>query len=272
MGESAKTMNAIRVNDIELHVVDQGRGDVLLLVHGFPLDHTMWQEQIADLASGFRVIAPDLRGFGRSGVSAGVVSMEQFADDLAGLLDHLSVDTVTLCGLSMGGYIAWDFWRKHRHRLERLILCDTRAAADPPEAAQTRRETARRVVSEGTSILPEGMLEKLFAPATRQHRQDIIDATRAVILNTSPEAVAAASLGMAQRSDAWELLADIGVPTLVICGRDDAISTVQEMRGIAGRIRNATFVEIPDAGHLSPLENPVAVNTAIREFMAKDET
>jgi pimeloyl-ACP methyl ester carboxylesterase len=262
-------MTTVLVNDIELSVVDRGQGDPLLLVHGFPLDHTMWEGQIEELSKECRVLAPDLRGFGLSGVSADVVSMRQFADDLAGLLDRLdATGPVTLCGLSMGGYIAWDFWRRHRRRLGRLILCDTRAAADTPEAAQMRRETADRVATEGTSMLAEGMLAKLFTPSTLEHRREIVASTRDVILNAPVAGVAAASRGMAQRADAWELLDEIDVPTLVICGRHDAISTVDEMRGIAGRIAGATFVEIPDAGHMSPLENPAAVNAAIRDFLS----
>src|SRR5437588_1423727 len=179
-------MPTVSIGDIDLDYVDSGAVDrgtavgnlpVLLLVHGFPLDHTMWKYQLDGLADVARVIAPDLRGFGRSGVTPGTVSpdtlspdtvsMERYADDLAGLLDALKIgEKIVFCGLSMGGYIAWQFWRKYSSRVAKLILCDTRAAPDTPDAAKTRLTTAERVQKTGTQALAELMLGKLFAPAT----------------------------------------------------------------------------------------------------------
>src|SRR4051812_47482628 len=129
-------MPTIAIDDLDLNVVQRGNGTPLLLAHGYPLDHTMWRGQLDGLADGCRVIAPDLRGFGASGVTPGVVTMEQLADDMARLLEALQIkDPIVFCGLSMGGYVAWQFALRHRPRLARLILCDTRAMADPPEAA-----------------------------------------------------------------------------------------------------------------------------------------
>lgn len=268
-------MARVRLADVELNVLDQGRGMPLLLVHGFPLDHTMWSGQVDALADVCRVIAPDLRGFGTSIVSAGTVTMERFADDLAELLDALEiVEQVALCGLSMGGYVAWQFWQRHRTRLAKLILCDTRAAADTPESARVRRDSAERVLREGPGFLADGMIEKLFAPKTGRaaRREEFIEATRQTILNTPPVGIAAALRGMAQRADVTGLLPDIDVPTLVVCGQYDAISTVDEMRNIAARIPAARFVEVPNAGHMAPLENPAVVNEAIRSFLETRST
>jgi pimeloyl-ACP methyl ester carboxylesterase len=262
-------MPTVHISDGHLHVVDQGSGRTLLLVHGFPLDHSMWQGQIGDLARDYRVLAPDLRGFGRSAVTTGTVSMEQFADDLAALLDALCIrQPVVLCGLSMGGYVAWQFWRRHRSRLAGLIVCDTRAVADTPEGAQLRLATAERVLAEGACVLAATMLEKLFAPSTLTQRPDVIESSRQVILATRPAGAAAAARGLAQRPDVTADLSRIDVPTLVLCGERDAISTVDEMRGIATRIPGAEFVVIPEAGHMAPLENPGPVNTAIRRFLS----
>ena len=262
-------MPIVTVNEVQLHVLDQGHGTPLLLVHGFPLDHTMWQWQIDDLAKDYRVIAPDLRGFGRSPAASGEVAMEQFADDLAVLLDVLGVtEPVVFCGLSLGGYIAWQFWRRHRARLAALILCDTRALADPPEVAQGRLATAERVLAEGVSLLPETMLQRLFAPVTFTQQPELIAATRRVMLKTPAAGAAAALRGMARRPDFTSQLGEINVPTLVVCGERDAIVTVSEMRVIAACIAGAQFVEIPDAGHLAPLEKPASVNAAIRAFLA----
>ncbi|MBC8870889.1 MAG: alpha/beta fold hydrolase [Planctomycetes bacterium] len=263
-------MKRISVNDTQLNVLDAGHGPPLLLVHGFPLDHSMWARQIEDLSGDFRVIAPDLRGFGSSDVTHRTVSMEQFADDLAALLDAVGVtDKATLCGLSMGGYVAWQFWRRHRSRLNGLILCDTRAEADAPEAARARLVSADRAIIEGVGFLADSMIEKLFAPSTLRDRPDIVEGTRSIMLATSPAGAAAAFRGMAARRDSSEILSEIDVPTLVICGEHDVISPVDEMRGIAQRIAGAAFVEIADAGHMSPLEKPREVSAAIGDFLAR---
>ena len=165
-------MKSLSVNGAELWYLDRGAGRPLLLVHGFPLDHTMWAGQIESLASQCRVIAPDLPGFGRSPPGGNdTATMEQFADDLAALLDGLGIrEPAVVCGLSMGGYIALQFWRKYAARLAGLILCDTRATADTPEAAAARQTMAARVLREGTAPLVETMLPKLLAETTRQRR------------------------------------------------------------------------------------------------------
>jgi 3-oxoadipate enol-lactonase len=262
-------MRTLTVNGVELALVDCGRGTPLVLVHGFPLDHSMWSAQIEALREECRVIAPDLRGFGRSGVSAGTVSMEQFADDLAALLDGLKVrQPIALCGLSMGGYIALQFWRKYAARVRGLILCDTRAAADSPEAAAGRREMAQRVLREGPAPLVDTMIPRLFAPATREKHPEVVDALRRVMLGTNPRGIAAAADGMAERPDATPLLGSIDCPSLVIVGQQDVISPPEEMRAIARAIPHARLLEIAGSGHMTPLENPGEVTAALREFLA----
>jgi len=262
-------MKTLDVNGVELATIDAGEGAPVVLVHGFPLDHAMWDHQIEALARSYRVIAPDLRGFGRSGVTEGKVTMEQFADDLAGLLDALGVDEpVVLCGLSMGGYVAWQFWRRYAPRLRGLVLCDTRAAADAPDAARARRETADRVLREGPAPLADAMLPKLLPESSRKENPHVADALRRAILAADRRAVAAALRGMAERPDVTGWLGQIGCPTLVLVGRLDRISTPDEMRAIAGALPDARFVPIAEAGHVSPVENPDAVNAAMLEFLA----
>ena len=261
-------MKTQTVNAVELAFVDQGAGSPVVLLHGFPLDHRMWNAQIDALSERHRVIAPDLRGFGRSGVTDGPVSMEQFADDLAALLDALEVsERITLCGLSMGGYVAFQFWKRYNSRLRGLILCDTRAAGDTPEMAAARHEMADRVLREGPAPLVEGMMPKLFAEATLEYRPEVIDSVHRVMMRTDPKAIAAAARGMAQRPDVSRMLAKIDCPTLVIVGELDAISTVDEMRAIAEAVPGAQFVEIAGSGHMSPLEKPAEVSAAMLEFL-----
>jgi pimeloyl-ACP methyl ester carboxylesterase len=261
-------MKKVRVGSVEMAVEDRGDGPPLLLVHGFPLHSGMWQQQIDAFAGRYRVIAPDLRGFGQTPVEAEMMTMEQFADDLAGLLDALHVtEPVAFCGLSMGGYVAWSFWRKHSERVRALILCDTRAVADPPAAAQARMQMAKSVMTEGLQPVCDAMLPKMLAAGTAKRQPEVLDFVRGMILNANPAGVAAAQRGMAARPDSSELLREISVPTLVIVGQEDAISTPEEMRSIAAGIPGARFVEAPGAGHLSPLENPQAVNQAIVGFL-----
>lgn len=262
-------MTTYSVNSVKLSVVDRGRGAPLLLVHGFPLNHEMWSEQIEVLSREYRVIAPDLRGFGQSGATPGVVTMEQFADDLAALLDAMKVgEPAVFCGLSMGGYIAWQFCRKHAARLRALVLCDTRAGADSPEAAANRLATADRVEREGPQVLVESMMPKVLAPATLSKRPDVVLALQRIMLANDRQGIAAASRGMSQRPDMTPLLSQIRCPALVLVGEADAPSPPAEMRGMAEAIPGARFVEIPGAGHMTPMEQPAEVNAAILEFLA----
>lgn len=263
-------MARLTVNGVELNVYDEGAGHPLLFVHGFPLDHSMWRGQLAEFSRTHRVIAPDLRGFGQSGVTAGTVAMSQFADDLAAILEKLEVRTpVTLCGLSMGGYIAWPFIEQYPHLLHALVLCDTRAAADSPEGAAGRLKTANDVLAKGAESLAAAMLPRLFSAATIQQSPDMVEETRRTIVQTDREGIAAALRGMAARPDRRDLLARIRCPVLVVVGREDQITPVDEMREMAAAIGGATFVEIPDAGHMAPLENPTTVNAALVNFLAK---
>jgi pimeloyl-ACP methyl ester carboxylesterase len=260
----------VRVGDIELSVLDEGRGRPVLFVHGFPLDHTMWREQLAALSGAYRVIAPDLRGFGGSGVTPGKVTMEHFADDLAGLLDALDVsEPVVLCGLSMGGYIAFQFWRKYATRLRALVLCDTKAAPDSAEAAAQRLKLAELVLRTGVAVLSDSMLPKLFDQQTIFHRREVVESIQAVVLGSNAQGVAAAQRGMAERPDMRADLGRIAVPTLVIVGESDAISPEAEMREIAAAIPDAKLVVVPAAGHMSPLEQPEEVNPELLEFLRK---
>jgi pimeloyl-ACP methyl ester carboxylesterase len=257
----------------ELAYVDRGAGQPILLVHGFPLDHTMWSAQIDALIRQYRVIAPDLRGYGRSPLgdadSRQGISMERYSDDLSELIDFLAIDTpLVLVGFSMGGYVAWQFVQKYPARLRALIQCDTRAAADGDEARIARLKMAENVADWGSSRVAEMMEPKLFAPQTTQSKPEAIAAVRRVVEDTAPAAIAAAQRGMAVRPDVTNLLASIKLPTLLIGGAEDAISPPAEMRAIAAAIPGASFVEIPNAGHMTTMENPAAVNEAILRFLA----
>ena len=261
-------VHTLTVNDASFHVVDEGSGPPLLLVHGFPLDHTMWRHQIEAFKATHRVIAPDLRGFGRSSVTPGEVTMEQFAADLAGILPALGENRpVIFCGLSMGGYIAWQFVEHHRSKLQAIIVCDTKAAPDTPEVRQTRLEAADKLERDGTTFLAESMLPRLFGENLAKNQPPYVEETVAVILRTDPRGCAAAQRGMAERMDYRTRLESIDLPTLVLCGERDAISPPKEMREIAASIPNAKYAEIPGASHMTALEKPELVNAELKTFL-----
>ncbi len=187
-------MKHVQVGDIRMAVATGGqRGHPLLLVHGFPLSHKMWQPQVDYFVDHCCVIAPDLRGFGGTDVTSGVVIMEQMADDLDRLLDALAIhEKVIFCGLSMGGYIGWQFWRRYRHRVLAMILCDTRVVPDTPEAADGRRKLAKVTLSEGPAAAAKVMLPKMFAPSTWDSQPKLVERVREMMVLNQPAGIAAA--------------------------------------------------------------------------------
>jgi pimeloyl-ACP methyl ester carboxylesterase len=260
----------VSVNGIRLHYVQVGQGIPLLFVHGYPLDHTLWQPQIDGLANVARVIAPDLRGFGQSDAPGGVHTMEAHADDLRALLDALRIERAVVCALSMGGYIALAFWRQYASRVRGLILVDTRAGADSPAARQARLDVVEQVKQHGSEPAADAMLPRLLAGSTRQSRPDLAEFARAMMLRQPPTGIIGAQLGMAGRPDSTPTLPTITVPTLVVFGAEDVITPAEtEGRNLAAAIPNAKLVIIPDAGHLSNLEQPEAFNAAVREFLVQ---
>src|SRR3954468_7999602 len=266
-------MNSVHISTGELAYIDRGTGQPILLIHGFPLDHTMWDAQIDALCERLRVIAPDLRGFGQSPLGNvdqnHGITMERYCDDLAELLDAIGVQGPTvMVGSSMGGYIAWQFVRKYAHRVRALIQCDTRAAADTDEARAGRQKMAENVAEWGAARVAEMMGPKLVAPSAYETQPDGVTAVRRIVERTSPAAIAAAQRGMAARPDMTAFLPEITVPTLVVVGDEDAISPPAEMKSIAGAIPNSKFVAIPNSGHMTTMENPVAVNTAVLRFLS----
>ncbi len=259
--------HTLSIGDTPFFVRAEGQGSPLLLVHGFPLDHHMWDSVIARLAEHHQVIAPDLRGFGQSDGYVEIAPMELFADDLASILSALEItQPITFCGLSMGGYIGWQMWRRHPDRLARLIQLDTRAAADNETQARARGVNAQHVLTNGMRDVPDNMLPKLLSEKTRASQPEVVETLTQMILRQDPRATAAAQRGMAQRPDVSNWLPEISLPTLVLCGSEDGISPPVEMKSFAEKIPGAKFIEIPNAGHMVPLENPAATSEAILSF------
>jgi pimeloyl-ACP methyl ester carboxylesterase len=267
-------MKTVSLTNGELAYVDEGNGQPVLLIHGFPLDHTMWSAQIASLAEHARVLAPDLRGFGQSPLGAveslNGVSMVQYADELAVFLTALEItEPVCIGGFSMGGYVAWQFVRKHRNLVRALIQCDTRAVADTTEGREGRVKMAENVAEWGSRRVAEMMGPKLFSARALETQPQLMAEVRRVVERTPPAAIAAAQRGMASRPDVTAMLPEIDVPTLVLVGEVDAISSPAEMEAIADAIPHSEYVVIAASGHMTTMESPAAVSAALLDFLSR---
>lgn len=236
----------------------------LVLLHGFPFDSSMWVHQLVGIR-GHRVIAPDLRGFGSASLGDEPVSMATYADDVVSLLDELGIATVVLGGLSMGGYIALEFARRHRDRLRGLVLMDTKATADTAEGKAGRDKSIDAAQQKGADAIAESMAPKLFAndvePAVR-------DSLLATMRRAGVPAMVAAIAAMRDRSDNSDRLAELGgLPTLVIVGSEDRITPLDDAQFLAEGIPGAELLVIEGAGHVPPLERPEAVNAALQRYL-----
>ena len=254
------------VGDVSLAVDARGDGPALLLVHGFPLDHSMWAHQVATLAR-WRRIAPDLRGAGTSDAPAGGYSMTTYADDLARLLDRLHVERAVVVGLSMGGYIAFEMLRRHRQRFLGLVLVDTRADADGPEQRRGRDDLIELARAKGAAAVAERMVPRLLGRSTQQTQPNIVDQVKAMVARTPVAGMVGALGAMRDRPDSTPLLGNIDIPTLVVVGAEDEVTPPAQARAMASAIPSATLTMIPGAGHLAPLEAPTAVTRVIAEFL-----
>jgi 3-oxoadipate enol-lactonase len=254
----------ITLSDCELYCEVQGQGPPLLFVHGFPISGAMWRPTVERLGDGWRCIVPDLRGHGQSGASQ-QVTIARFADDLAELLDALNErDPAVIIGLSMGGIIAFEFYRRHRRRVRALVLCDTRANADTPEAAARREALAQTALREGSRAVADSMIDGVFAPDAPA---ELKAHWHAVMAQTPPVGVAAAARALAQRPESFSTLPQIDCPTLVVVGAVDTLTPVESMREIHRLIRGSRLEEIPGAGHLPPVEQPDHFTRGLRSFL-----
>jgi pimeloyl-ACP methyl ester carboxylesterase len=268
-----------RCDGAALHVEVRGEGTPLLLVHGFPHDHTLWRPQLDALADAARVIAPDLRGLGRSGGAPaadpstggggpGGPSMDRYADDLACVLDALGVRRAVVGGLSMGGYVALAFWRRHRARVRALVLADTRAGADGEEARVKRRETIALARERGAGAVADRMIEGMVGKTTRARAPELVDAVHAMLARQPVAGLVDALQAMHDRPDSTPDLATIDVPTLIVVGDEDALTPPAEARRLHAGIAGSRLEVLAGAGHVSNVERPAAFTHVVRELLA----
>ncbi len=255
----------LALRDLAIALDVQGDGPPVLFIHGFPLDRTMWGPVTA-LLTGWRRIAPDLRGFGLSDVPA-TFSMADYADDLAALLDAFHLPQAVVCGLSMGGYVAFELLRRHPQKVRALILANTRAEGDDQQAKQRRDEMIGLVQREGPGALAHLLVPQLLAPANLAAMPQVVESLVATITSNPAPGLIGALKAMRDREDYRSLLKEIRVPTLVIGGREDRLVPPESTRRLAREVPGAQLTLIPDAGHLTPLEQPVATSRVITEFL-----
>ena len=258
----------LAVNGVTLAVEVRGDGPAVLFIHGYPFDHTIWTHQIAAL-EGWCRIAPDLRGMGRSDAPDLGYSMETYAADLAELLDLLGAADVVLVGLSMGGYVAFEFLRRWRQRVRGLVLMDTRAEADSPEARAGRDAAAATARDHGAAAIAEAMLPKVLGPSTRAGARATVERVQAMMAATPVAGIVGALGAMRDRPDSTPLLPELaGLPTLVVAGDEDELTPPAQARAMADAIPGASLVIIRSAGHLPTLERPTETTDAILGFLA----
>ena len=261
-------MATVDLGAIQVGFDDKGTGAPLVLVHGHPFDRSMWRPQLEHFsAAGWRVVAPDLRGYGETSVVPGKTPLDTFVGDIVGLLDHLGLDDVVLAGLSMGGQIVMEFYRLLPARVRALVLADTSAKAETEEGKRARHESADRLLREGMGLYADEVLARMVAPANIATLPAVAEHVLRMMRGTSPAGAAAALRGRAERPDYVAMLAEVAVPTLVVVGRDDDFTPISEAELIAEQVPQATLCVIDGAAHMPNLERPAAFNAAFAEFL-----
>ena len=255
---------------MDLHVRETGTGVPVVLLHAFPLSSAMWLEQRNDLADTCRVITPDLRGFGGSQLGFDEPSLDWMADDVAAVLDGLDLPTVVLGGLSMGGYVAMAFLRRHPGRVSALLLADTKAGADPDAAKENRLRIATRLTEDdSTQVLIDDVLPSLVGETTRREQPLVQGRVRALVEAAPPPAAAWAQRAMAARPDSLDTLRKVDVPAVVILGDEDQLVSRDDGNAMVEALPQGRLALVPGVGHLSAVEAPGAFSTAVRELVGR---
>ena len=274
---------------IDLFYDDAGRGRAIVFLHGYPFNRSMWREQMDFLSTrDYRCIAPDLRGLGETSAKLPFVAdaisvepqrqaeapgtfttMSEMARDVAGLLDHLKMESAMIVGLSMGSYVALEFIHLFGGRVQALVLAGARAQAADEAEKRSREEQAQRVLAEGMGFAVDSILQNLLASQTFVDKHDVIERVREMILGTDPRGAAAAQRGMALGRDFADNLHEIDVPTLIIAGREDSVRKPEDAEFLHHRIPNSQLEIIDDAGHLMNMEEPEAFNETLWRFLER---
>ena len=257
----------LRSDDAEIVYWVLGDGPAIVLLHPFPAHHEFWLPVTEALASRYRLILPDLRGHGESGAGEGPATMSKHAKDLARVMDDASVGRAPLIGVSIGGYLLFEFWRTRRDRVAAVGLCNTKAPADNPEARAARLQAANDVLERGVEPFLQSMVPRLFGKTTRETRPDLIEGALRMMRQMSPEDIAQVQRGMAERPDSTDTLKTINVPTLLLTGDEDIMTGTNEADIMRQHVAGSQLRVIPKAGHYSPWEQPAEATRLLRQFL-----
>lgn len=269
MEQAAKGYNlSIPVNGFDLSYEDVGEGEIpIIFLHGYPFDKSMWQQQLNYLKSSYRVIACDIRGFGKSTDEKTPLSIDLFADDLIQFMDILAIDKAIVCGLSMGGFITLNAMKRFHSRFEALILCDTQCVADTEAIKEKRHKTMDDIELNGVDAFNEGFIKSVFHPDSLTHKKVLVDQLRTVVFANTQHMIKEGLVALAERSETCSSLSEIDIPTLIICGREDAVTPLEQSEFMHDHIKGSKLKVIDKAGHVSNLEQPDEFNKHLLDFL-----
>ncbi|MBL0007291.1 MAG: alpha/beta hydrolase [Saprospiraceae bacterium] len=257
------------INNFDLSYDDVGEGAIpIIFLHGFPFDKSMWAGQLEFLKSGYRVIACDIRGFGASHDETSYLTINLFADDLVVFMSKLNIDKAIICGLSMGGFIALNAQKRFPDRFEALILCDTQCIADTPEVNAKRYKTIDEINTNGVTGFNEGFIKSVFHKDSLTDKKEIVEQVRGVVFSNSQQIITMGLKALAERAETCSTLAEIDIPTLIVCGREDVVTPLAQSESMHKAIEGSILQVIDDAGHVSNLEQPFEFNKHLYDFLA----
>lgn len=260
-------MERLRSDDAEIAYQVEGNGRPVVLLHPFPVHHEFWNPIIPALGSRYRIIRPDLRGHGDSEIGQGPALMGKHATDIARIMDAAGVGKAVMIGCSIGGYILFEFWRRYRARVASLAICDSRPQPDNAEGRANRLKVAAEVLEQGTEPFFQAQIPRLMGRTTVAARPDLVDGAHRMMKKMSPEDVSLVQRGMAERPDSVGDLKTINVPTLIVIGEEDILSTPADGELMRQNIPGAQLRVIPKAGHYAPYEQPDTVGPILRQFL-----
>lgn len=258
----------IEVNNFNLSYDDVGEGRIpIIFLHGFPFDKSMWKEQCEFLKTTYRLIAFDIRGFGKSTDENTPLNMSLFADDLIQFMNKLEIDKAIICGLSMGGFITLNAAKRYPERFEALILCDTQCIADTLEVKEKRIKAIAEIENNGVTNFNEGFVKSVFHEDSLENKKELVANLRSVVSANSQHIITQGLLALASRNETCSILNKINIPTLIICGREDKVTPLKESEFLKEHIEGSILKVIDNAGHVSNLEQPREFNECISEFL-----
>lgn len=259
------------IHGSSLFYTEQGATNALpvIFLHGFPFSHEMWKEQLQLVGQKYRAISYDIRGHGKTDPSDHQYSVDSHVEDLFALMAHLKISKAVLVGLSMGGYIVLRAMEKKPDAVSALVLCDTKSEADNNEAKLKRFDTIAAIKKNGTDAFSQAYVKNVFAPESFQTKPAAVEMIRRTVQSTPVLCIAGNFLALASRTDTTESLSKIKVPTLIMVGEKDPVTTPANAKSMHERIKGSELVVIPDAAHMSNLENPSVFNEQLLQFISK---